>query len=242
MKIFIVSFVLTPSIFSRAGSIPTGHPNKGTLQSGENLYKVIKDHPDILESRSPEEFQYGTSQMADTLLSIGTWAKEFKRVPVWVGDVSKKEGGQLAQHQTHQRGLDADVAYLVKKHKLSGHRSNKFHDRFTEQFGMNGKLEENFDLESNYKLFGRILNDPGAMKIFVGCEIYEALEAYDKTRPHSIMQHIYAQKGHEDHFHIRLKCPSDVSDCSEDWVENPLHNAKKKKPKDSGLKQKYRNC
>lgn len=222
--------------------MPSGFPNKGALESGENLYQVIKSNPGLLQSVSPEEYQYGTTPMADTILSIGTWAKEFKRTPVWIGDISKKGGGKLASHLTHQRGLDADIAYLVREHKKTGHRAQKFHDRFTEQFAMHGKLEANFDLESNYALFERILNDPGAMKIFVGCGIYEALEAYDKTKPKSIMKQIFAEKGHEDHFHLRLRCPAGANACSEDWWADPNAKPSKKKSNRKSVNGKYRNC
>lgn len=242
MRSLLLTVGLFISVTAWAAAVPSGFPNKGALESGENLYKVIKDHSDILRSASPEEYQYGTAPMADTILSIGTWAKEFKRTPVWVGDISKKGGGRLAQHLTHQRGLDADIAYLVRERKTAGHRAQKFHDRFTEQFGLHGKLEANFDLESNYALFERLLNDPGAMKIFVGCGIYEALEAYDKTKPKSIMNHIFAEKGHEDHFHLRIRCPAGLPDCSEEWWADPNRPPSKKKTTRKLVNGKYRNC
>lgn len=242
MKVLLPFLSLFIALAVKAVPVPSGYPNKGTLEMGDNLYKVIKDHPDILHSVSPEEYQYGTTQMADTILSIGTWAKELKHVPVWVGDISKKGGGQLAHHHTHQRGLDVDIAYLVHEHKMKGHRSDKFHDRFTEQFGMHGKLESNFDLESNYTLFQRILNDPGAAKIYVGCGIYDALEAYDQKQSKSIMQHIYAEQGHEDHFHIRLKCPAEATNCTEDWWKDPNAKPHKQKSKRTLVNGKYRNC
>lgn len=242
MRILLLVLGLSISLSVWSAAVPSGFPNKGALESGENLYQVIKAHSDILRSVSPEEYQYGTTTMADTILSIGTSAKEFKRAPVWIGDISKKGGGKLASHLTHQRGLDADIAYLVHERKTTGHRANKFHDRFTEQFGLRGKLEANFDLESNYKLFERILNDPGAMKIFVGCGIYDALEAYDKTKPQSIMNQIFAEKGHEDHFHLRLRCPAGLTDCSEEWWADPNKPPSKKKSTRKLVNGKYRNC
>jgi murein endopeptidase len=235
-----LSFVMSSTTW--AAALPSGFPNKGKLESGENLYQVIKNNSEILRSVSPEEYQYGTTQMADTVLSIGTWAKELKRAPAWVGDVTKKGGGKLANHLTHQRGLDADIAYLVRERKTTGHRAQKYHNRFTEQFGLHGKLETNFDLESNYKLFERILNDPGALRIFVGCSIYEALEAYDKTKPKSIMKNIFAEKGHEDHFHLRIRCPAGLNDCSEQWWSDPNKPPSQKKSNRKLVNGKYRNC
>ncbi len=242
MKVFLFTISLFIPFFSWSLSVPTGQPNRGALQDGENINTLIKSHPDVLHSVSPAEYQYGTTQMADTILSIGNWAKEFNRQPVWVGDISKKGGGKLAQHKTHQRGLDADVAYLVYQHQLSGHRSDKFNDRFTEQFGLKGQLGNNFDIESNYSLFEKLFHEPTTFKIFVGCGIYDALEAYDKKKPSSIMKHIFAEKGHEDHFHIRLKCPKEATDCSEQWWDDPNAKPRKKKPKDHASHEKYHDC
>ncbi len=239
-KLFLLSLFLPVIAF--ANPIPSGYPNKGTLQQGQALFKLIKEHPDSVVSVSPPEFQYGSAQMGDAILNIGTWAMALQHQPVWIGDISKKQGGQLARHLTHQRGLDADIGYLVHTHKLTGHRAKKFHDRFTEQFGLEGKLGENFDLESNYQLLAHIVQKLDVTSVYVGCGIYDAIETYDKNQPTSIMQHIFAQKGHEDHFHLRLKCPSDAPACSNQWWVDPLKRHKKKKHYSDSPSGKYRDC
>src|ERR1700722_3137540 len=190
MKMVFLAFLFFNSHHLWAIPIPTGHPNKGSLIAGIDVFNLIKDHPDILKSVSPEEFQFGTNQMAEALLTIGNWGVLFEHQPVWIGDISKKGGGRLAKHLTHQRGVDADIAYLVFKHKLTGHRAQRFHDRFTEQFGMKESLEKNFDLESNYQLLSKIVNELEVTSVYVGCGIYTALEARDKKEKVSTLEHI----------------------------------------------------
>jgi penicillin-insensitive murein endopeptidase len=241
MKKILLGFCVLVPALAWAIPTPSGYPNKGLLDGGESIFKVIKGHSDILTSVSPAEFQYGTTQMAEAIIAIGNWSKELGRQPVWIGDVSKKGGGQLARHVTHQRGLDVDVAYLVYEHKLSGHRAKKFHDRFTEQFGMQKTLEKNFDLESNYHLLERVVRELHATSIYVGCGIYDALEARDKKNEHSIMDHIYAEKGHEDHFHFRMKCPENAVGCSDEWWRDPSKPRKEKNHKGSAG-GKFRDC
>ncbi|HAZ13208.1 MAG: hypothetical protein A2X86_16105 [Bdellovibrionales bacterium GWA2_49_15] len=238
-KLFLC--LLIPLV-SFANPIPLGHPNKGRLEFGRNLSRLIKENSEILRSVSPIEFQYGTSQMAAALLEIGTWGSALQRVPVWIGDISKKQGRKLAQHLTHQRGLDADIAYLVHVPKMTGHRFNKFHNRFTEQFGLQGKLGENFDLEANYQLLGHIVAELEVTSVYVGCGIYDALETHDKKQTVSIMKNIFAQKGHEDHFHLRLKCPQGVPQCSNNWWTDPSKTHKKKKKHSASASEKYRDC
>lgn len=242
MKLLVLIGAFFISLTCAAATVPKGHPNKGSIDSAISLSELIKKNSDVLHSVSPAEHQYGTDEMAHTLLLIGQWAKEFGRQPVWVGDISKKNGGQLAHHKTHQRGLDADIAYLVYRHKPTGHRAQKLHDRFTEQFGMHGQLEENFDLESNYNLMARLMSEPTTFKIFVGCAIYDALESYDQKKSNSIMKNIYAEKGHEDHFHIRLKCPDEAANCSEQWWQDPEARPRRQKKKASKGVEKYRDC
>ncbi|MEQ1876175.1 MAG: penicillin-insensitive murein endopeptidase [Bdellovibrionia bacterium] len=238
MKVWVLLLLTTPVAF--AIPTPIGHPNKGLLRYGQSLHKLIAGNSEILKSVSPKEYQFGSAEMARVLLAIGNWAKEFKRAPVWIGDISLKPGGKFAKHITHQRGLDADIGYLVREHKLEGHRSKKFHARFTEQFGVNGELSENFDLEANYGLFKRIVSETTYDALYVGCAIYDALEKRDKTEKVSIMDQIYAQKGHEDHFHMRIKCPADRLDCSDKWWRDPAKPVTKKS--DEKPRAKFRDC
>ena len=226
---------------SSANPVPMGYPNRGSLEAGANLSSLIKEHSDLLSSVSPPEFQYGTDQMAKALVDIGTWGAGIQRQPVWIGDISKKGGEKLARHVTHQRGLDVDIAYLVHQHKRTGHRARRFHDRFTEQFGLKGKLGPNFDLEWNYQLLRKIIGSMDVESIYVGCTIYDAMETLDSKQPSSIMKQIYGQKGHEDHFHLRLKCPTGVSACSNSWWEDPSAR-KKEKSRVAKSTEKYREC
>lgn len=231
--IFAVSyFWLAPSPTAVASSapVPGGYPNRGTLQGAISLAPLIHEHGRELRSVSPPEFQYGTQQMARLLVDIGQWGEASQKQPVWIGDISLKRGGQLARHLTHQRGLDADIAYLVREHKVTGQRAKRFHDRFTEQFGVSPKqgLGKNFDLAANYRLFTQVIAHHEVDAIFVGCAIFDALEAYDRTQSASILSKIYAEKGHEDHFHVRIKCPAGLAGCSDDWWMDP---AKKPRPR-----------
>jgi hypothetical protein len=60
------------------------------------------------------------------------------------------------------------------------------------------------------------------------------------------MKKIYAQRGHEDHFHVRIACPEGVQGCTNDWLEEPApKNAKAKKPdpgRTMGADGKWRYC
>lgn len=242
MKPFCFLLFLFRSTLTLAESVPSGFPNKGSLAGSRDLYEFIQQRPQILKSVSPREFQFGSDQMAAALEKIGSWAQEIGRAPVWVGDISKKEGGKIALHLTHQRGLDADIGYLVVEKKNTGHRAEKFHNRFSQKWQLPEEVERDFALENNYRLLKNVVSNLDVGAVFVGCAIYDALERYDKKHSPSILEKVYAQKGHEDHFHLRIKCPKELIDCSEKWWLDPAPPQKKKKRNGEMVNGKWREC
>lgn len=237
MKVFLLSILV--GITSHASPQPSGFPNRGALTDARNIYKFIKTRRDILKSVSPEAHQFGTDELASALEKMGMWAKEMGMAPMWIGDISFKTGGKLAQHMTHQRGLDVDIAYIVPKHKTFGHRSIRFHNRFTQKWQTMKDVEKDFPLKENYALLKQVVRNLDVGAVYVGCSIYDALEKFDRTQSDSILKRIYAQKGHEDHFHLRMRCPANAKDCDNHWWVDPNKPEKKDKVDANG---KYREC
>lgn len=221
-------------------SVPAGHPNKGTLRHARDLHAHIKKFPHALKSASPREFQFGTHFMAIALEKIGSWAIELGHAPVHIGDISLKNGGKLARHLTHQRGLDADIAYLSPEPKTPGHRADRFHNRFLKKWQTPEEVAFDFPLEANYALIKNVIQHLDVAQVFVGCSIFDALEKHDKKQPISILDQITAQKGHEDHFHIRIRCPEELAECSNKWWIDP--SQPKKKDRGTVVNGKWRDC
>ncbi len=177
---------------------------------------------------------------------MGKWKKKEGFGPLLVGDTSKKGGGKLARHMTHQMGLDADIAYISHRRKTQGHRWKHFHNRFTEKFEIKNKLSKNFDVASNYELFKYISSKMDVRAIFVSCRMIQAFDAYDKkfqvkvagpVVPRSLfLEKIRPSSGHEDHFHLSLSCPKEAKNCTHSWWRDP--NKKKRKKKRAKRKKK----
>lgn len=215
-------------------SVADGHYNHGKILNANNIHKWLKSNPDKFVSVSPEEFQFGVQRMQDVLTKLAEYSLAIQSMPLRVGDISKKQGGKLALHMTHQIGLDADVGYLLKKVNETGHRHQSFHNRFTEKLVNKNQVSENFDADANIKLFTRMFDELPVNKIFVGCELYKVLAPkMEKNQPKALAR-IFAQEGHDDHFHVRAECPVEHANCSEDWWDNP-----NEKPKPQTRKKKY---
>lgn len=130
---------------------------------------------------------------------------------VLIGNLSKKNGGPLFEHSiSHQNGLDFDVSYFVSKEPLSdvmsqnyefksllGYEKNKLNQKLWDE-----KIAELLKVTAELPQVERILVDPLIKKQL--CETEKQEEWFSKIRPWF---------KHDNHFHVRLKCPQDSPDC-----------------------------
>jgi hypothetical protein len=56
---------------------------------------------------------YGTASTIRALIEIGeAWAMQHPGHPIGIGDISKKGGGKISGHASHQKGVDVDIRPL----------------------------------------------------------------------------------------------------------------------------------
>lgn len=116
-----------------------------------------------------------------------------------INDMSKRNGGPLGRHASHQSGLDADIAYLSTQ---PGWRS------FLDQ---EGKLIEGFEVEKNLQFFKLLVDSGHVNRIFVDRQIKDAACAWAKDtnqlpQYRDTLLRLRHYPGHHDHFHLRLHC------------------------------------
>lgn len=132
--------------------------------------------------------------------------------PFYVGDMSLPHGGPMPWgHGSHQNGLDVDIWFSFARPPL-----------------IPAALREDVDLPSmlrpdrkqvDRRRFGRdqaallrlAATDPHTDRIFVHWAIKDALCANPANRPW--LHRIRPWWGHDEHFHVRLRCPADSPDC-----------------------------
>jgi hypothetical protein len=124
---------------------------------------------------------------------------------VYVGDLSKKDGGPFPPHLSHQSGRDVDIG-LVHSGRHAGAR---------------GFFKANLDLERTWALLSALLDTGQVAYVFVDyhvqARLYEWAAAHDvspallesrfqyphgRTAAHGIVRH---WKGHADHLHVRFR-------------------------------------
>lgn len=138
-----------------------------------------------------------------------------------IGDLSQKRGGSISEHRSHQSGRDLDVGFFFKR-KPAG---------YPESFVK--ATERNLDRAATWDLlvaFARTADEPGGVQaIFVDYDVqgmlYEwALErGVDQGYLDRLFQYPDGKDGgaglvrhepfHDDHFHIRFKCPPRDGGC-----------------------------
>ncbi|HEX9620064.1 MAG TPA: penicillin-insensitive murein endopeptidase [Polyangiaceae bacterium] len=95
----------------RLGPVIVGRPNRGAL-----LNAIAMEDGANLQVMHPER-SFGT---AVTVRSIEAAAERVRRefsncTPLRVGDISRKRGGYLRPHRSHQSGIDADLGYYYMR-------------------------------------------------------------------------------------------------------------------------------
>jgi penicillin-insensitive murein endopeptidase len=196
-------------------SLSVGHPNDGyqirAKRLREGTYVRIKD--------GSAAYSYGHPAL---VLMLERSARQIAhagrpRMKMLVGDLSRKEGGPLAGHHSHQSGRDADVGFYVKDAKGRPKLLRKF-----VAFDGNGKAKDGsgyvFDDWRNWLLVQAWLRDDraGISHVFVSRALRARLLRYAQSgKPYrkyvpaaaQLLKQPKRASAHDDHFHVRISCP-----------------------------------
>lgn len=194
----------------RSESYGTAH--NGRLVNGERL----PPHP-AYNIRSTRR-AWGTNQTITNLMAgYDHMRKRYTNLPrIFIHDLSRKEGGDLSPHLSHQTGRDADIGYY---HSRCGRRDCEY--RVIRASELNAEYQ--------WELFRYWIDNRQAEYIFVDYTLQEPLYNYAKSqgvssaRLREIFQYprgrharrgiIRHEPGHRNHFHVRFRCASSDRNC-----------------------------
>ena len=195
-----------------------GSPNEGRLQGGKKLEasKVL---------RPVRSHRWGVPALVGMLeRSAARVAKKFSGAQLVVGDLSRKGGGEVDGHRSHESGRDADIGFYMR-------RGNKpwAPGQFV-PIDAEGKAagypSVTFDDARNWALVEAWLTDREAsvqlilvahhIKLRLLAEARRAgAPAEVQNRAASLMVHPKRGLPHDNHFHVRVACPRSSDDCIE---------------------------
>jgi penicillin-insensitive murein DD-endopeptidase len=234
-KVARVAHVETSEKRAEAHAISVGSPTDGKLQNGARI--ETSSYLRISPQYAGGDVRYGLPLLVSMVdRSAHDVAKKFAGSVMNLGHLSRKGGGELDRHASHESGRDADIGFYVRssagKHLLA--------ESFV-AFRGDGKAPSwpgaLFDDARNWALVSALVTDPKARvtHIFVATPLRERLLNYAQhIGAHADIQgrarEVLAQpKGalpHDDHFHVRIGCPSGMSAC----VENPTPPKHREQP------------
>lgn len=219
-----------------------GAPNAGRLENGAHL--DAKPYLRYVGAYGGDA-HWGVKELVD---AIDRAAREVhKRYPdsvLGVGQLSRKGGGEIDRHHSHESGRDADLAFFIVDSSNRPVWSDAFHSiRPDGAVGYDPRLK--FDDGRNFALVSALVSDPRAhvTHIFVATWLRTRLLAYGarvgaspalRARIAELLMQPHHALPHDDHFHVRVACPSSSPHC----IETALTSTMKKIAQGVGAKAK----
>ncbi len=222
----------TMTVYSRVApshSESVGSPQRGRLVDGKRLAR----HPGYV-IRDPHR-AYGTAETVSWLAEAfdSVRRKHPRAARVRVHDLSRRRGGRLRDHRSHQSGRDADITYFRKRC-----------DRST-GCPLQRARSADIDVEAQWTLFRHWLESGQAEAIFVDYRLQKALYEHARARGATraqlaqwfqyprgvghrkgVIRHV---RNHRDHLHVRFVCPVTDESCRKStrrtrWAQRRTRN------------------
>ncbi|MDP3590088.1 MAG: penicillin-insensitive murein endopeptidase [Methylobacter sp.] len=133
-----------------------------------------------------------------------------------IGDLGQPRGGPtLSGHRSHQTGLDVDIWYLLSQQAET--RSLEFNERETWSApsvlaARSDAIDDNQWSPAHEKILEAAARRPEVDRIFVNPSVKRLL--CTRKSAHDWLRKIRPWWKHDDHFHVRLKCPLNNKNCA----------------------------
>lgn len=137
---------------------------------------------------------------------------------VMIGDLSQPRGGLMSSsHRSHQNGLDLDVWFLLADSPAQAHRDYPESAAPPSMVRDDGLAVNDLWGPAQRQLLKLAAEDNRVERIFINPAIKQRLCDSEGGDRHWLRK-LRPWRGHDAHFHVRLKCPQDSADCQ---VQSP---------------------
>lgn len=189
---------------------PIGSYSRGCAAG---LVELPESGPGWQAMRLSRNRNWGQPVLVAYLQDLAAHARQAGWDGIYIGDMSQPRGGPMTSgHASHQIGLDVDIwALPAGRLDLSRKEREKISTisvRTEDQMSVNGNWN------ASYARFLELAaSDPRVDRIFVAAAIKKELCKTAAKADRKWLQRIRPERGHDDHFHIRLKCPKGARYC-----------------------------
>ncbi|HAN29966.1 MAG TPA: hypothetical protein DCQ06_00075 [Myxococcales bacterium] len=198
-----------------------GTPQNGRLIGGLKLPSIPAI--EVLKPTLKRGWLWGTSELIslvhDTAIMV---AREHGAVPMRIGNLSRQGGGDISVSVSHNSGRDVDIGfYLIDSRGASASWPTMLR---CDQAGVVQHPQKahglRFDTARNWTLISQLLSHPAVVVqwIFVAAPLRNMLldhalragaPASLRQRAQQVMVQPSDSSAHDDHFHVRIACPSE---------------------------------
>jgi penicillin-insensitive murein endopeptidase len=203
-----------------------GSPNEGRLEGGVRLDTSVA-WLRVMPGHETPDRRWGLPSLVHMIdRAAHAVAKRYPKSVLGVGDLSRKRGGDVGGHHSHESGRDADLAFYVVDAKGKPVSPRRFL-HFDASLAAVGAPGLRFDVARNWLFVQSMLLDRKAhvSHIFLSDPLRLALLAHAKKlgvasrlrrRAAMTLMQPTGAPAHDDHFHVRISCPRERgSECVE---------------------------
>lgn len=211
---------LTTPTSTQNGGQSIGTYTNGCIDGAEAL---PENGPGYQVMRLSRNRYYGHSNLIDFIKNLGLATSQQKLGTLLIGDLGQARGGpMISGHRSHQSGLDVDIWFLIAQQAES--RLLTAHERETWNAPSVVDLRRDRVDEHQWSAtHGQILElaarQAEVERIFVHPSIKQELCMHKTPAAGEWLRKIRPWWKHDDHFHVRLRCPQNSPHCD---AQEPL--------------------
>jgi penicillin-insensitive murein endopeptidase len=189
-------------------ALAIGQPGAGCVQGAVAL--PLRG-PGFTVAHPERHREFGHPTLAGFVRKLAAQLRREKLPPLFIGDLGQPRGGPTPTgHRSHQSGIDVDLWYAPPAKPFSPGKSPappapSVVDLRTKKLlpAWTGAVA---------RLLEIVAANPAVDRIFVHPQVKRAL-CRDKARRGPWLRVVRPWWGHQDHLHVRLRCPDDSPDC-----------------------------
>jgi penicillin-insensitive murein endopeptidase len=156
---------------------------------------------------------WGHPQLVRFIERFANNAKKVGWNGLLVGDIAQPRGGpMISGHTSHQVGLDVDIWFTPMPDHVQSREEREFTSATNVVAADLLDVDRQIWTPTYTALIRTAAQDPAVTRIFVNAAIKKAL-CREAGADRDWLQKVRPWYGHAEHFHVRIACPADNSEC-----------------------------
>ena len=195
---------------SAGPTVVIGETSNGCIAGAQSL---PAEGPGYVSIRRYRNRHFGHPQLLRLVSDLGRTMARRGDALVMVGDLSQPRGGLMSSsHRSHQNGLDVDIWFRLAPSAAAANRDTATTADPPSMVTQDGEDLNRLWGEDQRTLLKAAAVDSRVDRIFVNPAIKQAL-CESETGDRYWLRKLRPWRGHDAHFHVRLKCPKDSPAC-----------------------------